>query len=55
MVWNYLEEFDKNFQKTFTILQFKLDILWTICDALYLAYELKRPPYFNVGKIEFTI
>ena len=34
--------------KACEILQFKLDILWTICDALYLAYELKRPPYFNI-------
>ena len=47
-----LEEFDTRElqEKAFTILQFKLDILWTICDALYLAYELKRPPYFNVEK-----
>ena len=37
-------------EKAFSILQFKLDILWTICDALYLAYELKKPPYFNVEK-----
>lgn len=47
-----LEEFNTRElqEKAFTILQFKLDILWTICDALYLAYELKRPPYFNVEK-----
>ncbi|MCB9096327.1 MAG: pyrroloquinoline-quinone synthase PqqC [Arcobacter sp.] len=46
-----LEEFNTRElqEKAFTILQFKLDILWTICDALYLAYELKRPPYFNVA------
>ncbi len=47
-----LEEFNTRElqEKAFTILQFKLDILWTICDALYLAYELKKPPYFNVEK-----
>ena len=47
-----LEEFNTRElqEKAFTILQFKLDILWTMCDALYLAYELKRPPYFNVEK-----
>ena len=47
-----LEEFNTRElqEKAFTILQFKLDILWTMCDALYLAYELKRPPYFNVKK-----
>ena len=36
------------------ILQFKLDILWTMCDALYLAYELKRPPYFNIKDCNAT-
>ena len=47
-----LEEFNTRElqEKAFSILQFKLDILWTICDALYLAYELKRPPYFNCEK-----
>ena len=47
-----LEEFNtpELQEKAQNILQFKLDILWTICDALYLAYELKRPPYFNVAK-----
>lgn len=30
------------------LLQFKLDILWTIADAIYLAYELKKPPYHNI-------
>ena len=45
-----LEEFNtiELQNKACKILQFKLDILWTICDALYLAYELKRPPYFNI-------
>jgi len=28
-----------------TVLQFKLDVLWTMCDAMWLAYVEKRPPY----------
>ena len=31
------------------ILQFKLDILWTMLDAMWLAYVDKKPPYFNIG------
>jgi len=30
------------------ILQFKLDILWTMLDAMWLAYIDRKPPYFNV-------
>ena len=30
------------------ILQFKLDILWSMLDAMSMAYELKRPPYHSV-------
>lgn len=30
------------------ILQFKLDVLWAMLDAMYLAYVLDLPPYFNV-------
>ncbi|RED09775.1 pyrroloquinoline-quinone synthase PqqC [Ectopseudomonas oleovorans] len=30
------------------ILQFKLDILWTMLDAMSMAYELHRPPYHSV-------
>jgi pyrroloquinoline-quinone synthase len=29
------------------ILQFKLDILWTLLDAMWLAYVEKKPPYWN--------
>ena len=29
-------------------LQFKLDILWSMLDAMSMAYELKRPPYHSV-------
>lgn len=35
-------------QKAVTILQFKLDVLWTMLDAMYLAYIENMPPYFNV-------
>ena len=30
------------------ILQFKLDILWSMLDAMTMAYELDRPPYHSV-------
>lgn len=30
------------------ILQFKLDILWSMLDAMSMAYELNRPPYHSV-------
>lgn len=30
------------------ILRFKLDVLWTMLDAMYLAYVLKMPPYASV-------
>ncbi len=30
------------------ILQFKLDILWSMADAIYMAYVNDMPPYFNV-------
>lgn len=30
------------------ILQFKLDILWTLLDAMTMAYTLHRPPYHTV-------
>ncbi|HCW06666.1 MAG TPA: pyrroloquinoline quinone biosynthesis protein C, partial [Cytophagales bacterium] len=31
------------------ILQFKLDVLWTMADAMYMAYINEMSPYFNVG------
>ena len=30
-----------------TILQFKLDILWSMLDAMQMAYELNRPPFHS--------
>ena len=35
-------------QRMLEILQFKLDILWSMLDAMSMAYELKRPPYHTV-------
>lgn len=35
-------------RRALDILQFKLDILWTMLDAMSMAYELERPPYHTV-------
>ncbi|WP_447955810.1 pyrroloquinoline-quinone synthase PqqC [Vreelandella sp. EE7] len=32
------------------ILQFKLDVLWSMLDAMTLAYQLDRPPYHTVTR-----
>jgi len=32
------------------ILQFKLDVLWSMADAMYMAYVNDMPPYFNVAE-----
>jgi pyrroloquinoline-quinone synthase len=34
-------------QHALGILQFKLDVLWSMLDAMYMAYVLDMPPYFN--------
>ncbi|MCU7945419.1 MAG: pyrroloquinoline-quinone synthase PqqC [Candidatus Thiodiazotropha sp. (ex Cardiolucina cf. quadrata)] len=34
-------------QRALEILQLKLDILWSMLDAMYMAYVLEMPPYFN--------
>jgi pyrroloquinoline-quinone synthase len=31
------------------ILQFKLDVLWTMLDAMWMAYIENKPPYWNVA------
>ncbi len=36
-------------ERALEILQFKLDVLWTMLDAMYLAYIDGKPPYFNVA------
>ena len=35
-------------ERMLDILKFKLNILWTMADAMYLAYINEMPPYFNV-------
>lgn len=35
-----------------TVLQFKLDILWTMCDAMWMAYVENRPPYCTDLNVE---
>ncbi|WP_183167407.1 pyrroloquinoline-quinone synthase PqqC [Azomonas macrocytogenes] len=35
-------------ERMLEILQFKLDILWSMLDAMSMAYELDRPPYHSV-------
>lgn len=35
-------------EKVISIVQFKLDVLWTMLDATHMAYIHKMPPYFNV-------
>jgi pyrroloquinoline-quinone synthase len=37
-------------ERALEILQFKLDILWTMLDAMWLAYIDQKPPYFNIQK-----
>jgi len=35
-------------ERALELLQFKLDVLWTMLDAMYLAYILDMPPYYNL-------
>ncbi|MDN5863411.1 MAG: pyrroloquinoline-quinone synthase PqqC [Salinisphaera sp.] len=35
-------------ERALDILQFKLDVLWTMLDAMHLAYVLDMPPYAGV-------
>ena len=35
-------------QRMLDILQFKLDVLWSMLDAMTMAYALQRPPYHTV-------
>ena len=37
-------------EKMLTILKFKLNVLWTMADAMYMAYILELPPYFNLSE-----
>ncbi|MDT8407274.1 MAG: pyrroloquinoline-quinone synthase PqqC [Methylococcales bacterium] len=35
-------------ERMLDILKFKLNVLWTMADAMYLAYIQNMPPYFNI-------
>lgn len=35
-------------ERAVEILQFKLDVLWTMLDAMWLAYIDRKPPYLNI-------
>jgi pyrroloquinoline-quinone synthase len=35
-------------EKMLEVLQFKLDILWTMLDCMWMAYIEKKPPYHNI-------
>ena len=37
-------------ERALGILQFKLDVLWSMLDAMWMAYIEKMPPYFCVDK-----
>ncbi|WKD27946.1 pyrroloquinoline-quinone synthase PqqC [Halomonas sp. KG2] len=37
-------------QRALDILQFKLDVLWSMLDAMTMAYQLDRPPYHTVTR-----
>ena len=47
-----LEEFAsaEQQQRALEIVQFKLDVLWSMLDAMTLAYVLDMPPYFTVDQ-----
>ena len=34
-------------ERALSILQFKLDILWTMLDCMWMAYIEKKPPFYN--------
>ena len=35
-------------ERALDLLQFKLDVLWSMLDAMYMAYILDMPPYYNL-------
>ena len=38
-------------ERALGILQFKLDVLWTLLDCMWLAYVDHRPPYYNANDL----
>lgn len=45
---NYFSTYEQQ-QQALDILQFKLDVLWSISDAIYLAFFYKEPPYKHLS------
>lgn len=39
-------------ERALEIVRFKLDVLWSMLDAMYLAYVLDMPPYFNLQTVQ---
>jgi pyrroloquinoline-quinone synthase len=37
-------------ERALEILRFKLEVLWSLLDAVYMAYVLNKPPFFNVER-----
>lgn len=35
-------------ERALEVLRFKLEVLWSMLDAMYLAYMLNMPPFYNV-------
>ena len=38
-------------ERAMDILRFKLQVLWTMLDAMYMAYVVDKPPFFNVKSL----
>ena len=36
-------------ERMINILKFKLDVLWAMADAMYMAYIHEMPPYYNIA------
>ena len=49
-----LEYFDTRAlqERALEILQFKLDVLWTMLDAMYIAYVMNMPPYHGTAPLD---
>ena len=37
-------------QQALQILRFKLEVLWSMLDAMYMAYVVEKPPFFNITR-----
>ena len=37
-------------ERMLEVLQFKLDVLWTMLDCMWMAYIEKKPPYHNISE-----